>query len=150
MPKDFTELQRKMREKLQQLPRKIGVDAMRFFQDNFKKQGFVDKNLKKWAPRKADLLLINASKTTQKKAKKKKRPSKRGILRLTGELRNSLKYQIKGNEITVFSRKEYANIHNEGLPMKNGKRMPKRQFVGNSDALNKKIKKLIERQLNDI
>ena len=35
-----------------ELPKALGNDAVNHFKDNFRKQGFEDQTVKKWAPRK--------------------------------------------------------------------------------------------------
>jgi phage gpG-like protein len=76
--------------------------------------------------------------------------NRRGILMLNGDLRRSIKIKLMGNQIAVYSDSPYAAIHNDGLPMKNGKPMPKRQFIGKSANLNTKLTKIINETLKSV
>ena len=109
-----------------------------FFYDSFRKQGFDDKTVTKWTPR--------------KKADKR---AGRAILVKSGDLRRSIRFDTvnKNNlSVRIASDLPYAKIHNDGL-MGNawGKapfKMPKRQFIGDSYQLNEKVKKIILNNLN--
>lgn len=67
------------------------------------------------------------------------------------ELENSISFKADKTKVTIYSDKQYANVHNQGLNAKTfGKKsfkMPKRQFIGMTKNLenniNKKIEKLI-------
>jgi phage gpG-like protein len=104
-----------------------GVEAVNFYTRNFTKQGFDDNGVEHWKGRKRE----------------RKRDSGRAILVKSGALRRSL-LKRKAGKLSVFiiSPLAYANRHNEGL-----KGMPKRQFVGNSRKLNKKILFKLDRRI---
>ncbi len=59
------------------------------------------------------------------------------------ELENSIQYKIVGNKIVIFSDLPYAKVHNDGGKIKVfGKKtvtLPKRQFIGRSDELERRI-----------
>jgi phage gpG-like protein len=81
------------------LPAYVGTEAVRFFQDSFTRQGFIDKGFTKWKPRKA-----NAKRNT------------RAILMDTGALRRSIRIVSKGrNYVIVGATQPYAQVHNEGF-----------------------------------
>ncbi|WP_372747097.1 phage morphogenesis protein [Lutibacter sp.] len=133
------------------------VEGLNHFEDSFEKQGWDDSGVKDW----------KARKTVDKRGRDitRYRTNKRGKLGdlnsygrkndgraiLTGhstggnKLKNSLKARQISGGIEFSSDKPYAQRHNEGL---NG--MPKRQFMGASKALDKKIKRKIDKQLNQI
>lgn len=66
-------------------------------------------------------------------------PEPRPILQKTGKLRRSIRVMDKSTgEITIGSDVKYAGFHNSGK----GK-LPKRQFLGDSKILRKKLSKVI-------
>lgn len=135
---DFGKVEKQVRTQLEASLVLMGKTAKTFFYDSFRKQGFEDKTVTKWAPRKKD----------DKRAG-------RAILVKSGDLRRSIRFDTvnKSNlSVRIASDLPYARIHNEGLtgnafgkaPFK----MPKRQFIGDSYQLNEKVKKVIVTQLN--
>ena len=145
----------------------VGVEAVKFFKDSFDKEGFTDATLEKWEEverRKADSdwFGFDASGTAAKpdvKHSEKTRithyspaATQRKILSgASKELQSSIDYKTTRTGVFVFAQKVYAQIHNEGGPNKvfgkTGKGMPKRQFMGKSATLNKKIREII---LNEV
>lgn len=140
----FTKLQRN-------LPKIIGIEAVNHFKQSFRDGGFTDYHLEKW------------------KERKKAIDSGRGILVKTGALRKSIRVlRITNTSVTVGVDGNiipYAEIHNEGgtahrraFSYKRGRRMvyvkahgakyPKRQFIGNSIELNRKIKRRVILEMN--
>ncbi len=124
------------------LPDAIGTLAKNFFKKNFRKQGFDDNGVEKWVPRKRP----------DKARRKGEKVKKRAILVDTTNLRESIHVKSATfKKITIVSDAEYSKIHNEGLYGKAwGKhrfKMPKRQFMGESNNLNKEIKEFIERKV---
>lgn len=161
---DFPDLSRQINagEKFfRSLPKIVGNAAVNHFKDNFKREGFWDKGVKKWAPR------------------KRHEPGK-NILVQSGRLRRSIRHRTFGSRVVVFTDGiPYAKIHNEGgrvsgtakvkahnRKIKRGRTtkivavrahnrsfnytMPQRQFMGNSTALNRKIEKYVAEQFNKI
>lgn len=120
----------------------IGNEAKNFFVNSFRVQGFEDKTLEKWKPRK----------------KETKRSIGRAILvGPSADLRRSIirepvnKAQLS---VKISTDLPYAKIHNEGLNgLAFGKhpfKMPKREFMGNSYKLNEMCKKIVVSQLDKI
>lgn len=106
----------------------MGNDALNWFEDSFRNQGFTDDTLIRW------------------KARKKREREGRAILTKTGNLRRSLKKSNVGQyAIKITSNLPYANRHNDGL-----NKMPKRQFVGYSGKLNRKIIGKFEQKIKAI
>jgi hypothetical protein len=68
-----------------------------------------------------------------------KRNVGRALLVDSGALRNSLqKIKTSFEDITIGTRRiQYARRHNEGLTDRLGRKMPKRNFIGESNKLNK-------------
>ena len=96
------------------LLRTIGNNGVTMFKvNNFEAQGFIDSGVSRW----------------------KKKEANDGRKTLVGEtsiLRNTINYVVSRNGIKFGTLAKYGRRHNEGL---NG--MPKRQFMGDSEALNK-------------
>lgn len=108
----------------------MGNDAVNHFKDSFTNQGFQDETIEKWAPRKrAD----------------RKRPG-RGILIDSGKLRRSPVWRKSGRySAKISSNLPYAKRHDEGLDG-----MPRRQFVGYSGKLNKRLIKKFDTRIKRI
>lgn len=139
----------------------VGVEAVKFFKDSFIQQGWTDVNTEPWK---------------QRKTKDKGTKGNRKVLEKTGALMNSIQYEIRGNKIVVMSKDiPYAQIHNEGGVISTTQKvrshtrrtrsgrskvrahtrqieftMPKRQFMGNSQELNKKIELIIAKRIKKI
>ena len=120
-------------------------EAVNFFTENFRRQGFLDRSVKKWDKRKGNVdpgrgVLIG-------KANARGRGSRlsRSIKRLSISSRRAV--------VGVSGRaNQYAGVHNYGLRSgrKPGFTQKKRQFVGRSKTLDKKTLKLINRRVNKI
>ena len=126
---NFKGIEKKARTTLENAMVEIGNAAKSFFVENFRKQGFDDKNVEKWKPR--------------KKADKR---AGRAILVKTGDLRRSIIRNPANRaalSIKISTDLVYAARHNNGL-----KGMPKRQFMGDSYNLNERIKKIIVKRLD--
>ncbi len=120
----------------------IGVEAVNFYKKSFRDEGFTDKNLTKW-----------------KEVKRRENPKTKGAAKtrkiLTGDsklLSDSLDYEISSNGVNISSDMVYAEIYNEGGKAGRNKsaEIPKRQFVGKSDTLNKNLETEIESDLTNI
>lgn len=112
------------------------------FLDNFKAQGF---NGNKWQE--------------VQRRKSKKGPFQailqgKGSGRLRKDVANSVSRGRKNSRLsyTLIVENPYAAVHNEGLQSGRGKgfKMPKRQFVGTTSALRKKIGIKIQQKLRPI
>lgn len=117
-------------------------EAVQFFQENITgRQGFLDRTVKKWPARKRNLdpgrnLLVGKG-GGAKLYKSIARTSLSATRTVIG---------IKGPANV------YASVHNYGLRAGRGAgfMMPKRQFMGESKVLNRKIVRLIERRIKKI
>lgn len=162
------------------LPKVIGHEAREHFTDNFRRGGFVDGGLKRWPDVKRrdpsspwygfeyrgerrTSYAFRRDRVTGKtyKAKKQKRlnysPAATKHAPLTSKrnrLMNSIHARTRGMSAVVYTAVPYARVHNEGGEAKVfGKRsftMPKRQFMGHSAQLDKKVKAEIERRIDAI
>jgi phage gpG-like protein len=127
---NFKGIEKKARTTLENAMVEIGNAAKSFFVENFRKQGFDDKSVEKWQPR--------------KKADKR---AGRAILVKTGDLRRSIIRNPANRaalSIKISTDLIYAARHNNGL-----KGMPKRQFMSDSYNLNERIKKIIVKRLDN-
>lgn len=113
---------------------KIGNIVVNETKNNFKRQGFMDRSVRRWKPR-------------------KKRDTGRAILVKSGTLRRSIKRtSTSAKRVTVASAGKaavYAGVHNNGLRAGRGRgfKMPKRQFLGPSATTNKRIINLMRKTL---
>lgn len=113
----------------------VAVEAESFHAENFRKEGFTDVGFQKWQPRK----------------KADKNSSHRALLVLSSTLKgHALKGRVQGNSVVFNFPLEYMKVHNEGLHAGRGAgfEMPKRQFVGESAYLEKKIEDKARRLMN--
>lgn len=97
---------RDINDLIKKLPQWAGREAVNFYKDSWRRQGFINTSVEKWAARKSD----NKWGKTSKRKKKS-----RAILVQSGQLRRSIRYKVSGNTITVFTDVPYAQVHNEGL-----------------------------------
>lgn len=162
------------------LPRIVGVEAVEHFADNFRQGGFVNGGLHKWANvkrrdptsrwygfeykgEKRTYYAFKRDKKTGKtyKSEIQKRlnysPTATTRAVLTSKrnhLMNAFGYRAEAGKTTVYNDAPHAKIHNEGGTFKVfGKataKMPKRQFIGYSKELNKKIEQEMLRQIDRI
>ena len=122
------------------------------FRDSFHNEGFTDETLVKWPEverRKEENQKITKNKKTGKKSSRYSRKQQTSpILTDSGDLGDSIKWDMDYNkEIVITTDSEYAQIHNEGGMAGRGKKVkiPKRQFMGPSKQLEKKIEKTLIR-----
>lgn len=114
----------------------VAVELENFVEHNFQTEGFTDTSLIKWQPRK----------------KPDPKNGKRALLVDTTALHDAAtKARTKGDTVTVAIPLDYAQVHNEGGQAGRGKgfTMPKRQYIGESAYLNKKIEAKARKLLDD-
>ena len=140
--------EQKARKALENAVVEIGNTAKNFFVENFRKQGFDDKSVQKWKPRKRTTYKTKSGKLVD--------DTTRAILVKEGDLRRSI-IRVPNRaamSVKIQTNLDYAKIHNEGLMGKAfGKhpfKMPKRQFIGDSYNLNEKVKAVIVKRLDKI
>lgn len=135
----------------------IKVEGLNHFEESFDNEGFTDSSLKKWDARKTtdkrgrDITRYRTNKVGKKGALNNYGRKNEGRAILTGhatggnKLRNSLKAQKISDGVEFSTDKDYAQVHNEGEG-----NMPKRQFMGESKQLDKKIINKIDKSLDNI
>lgn len=121
----------------------MGQIALNHFTKSFRDQGFTDQHLETWKPR--------------KRLRQRDSDSGRGILigKGTGNLRKLRKQNIGKYKTRILANeaaRKYARVHNEGLRAGRGSgfQMPKREFVGFSSVMNRKIKQKINSKIHSI
>ncbi|MDR3132683.1 MAG: phage virion morphogenesis protein [Prevotellaceae bacterium] len=121
----------------------VGNEAVSHYKKSFRDEGFTDRNLKKWKEVKRRINPRNP------KAADATRPILTGK---TADLGESIKWGREGRKVVIKSDKVYAKVHNEGGRAGRGKgfKMPKRQYIGKSAELTKKINTKVGKQLNTI
>lgn len=113
---------------LRRLPRDVGNTALLFFLDLFKKEESPEG--KKWEAIKVEGI--------------GDRSARRGLLIKSGALRKSIRLsRVTSNSITISSNVPYSKYHNEGIPG----RLPQRQFIGSSKALNRRLQRMIRAKI---
>jgi len=132
------------------MPIKAGRIAKDLFQENFLKGGFVDGGIHEWQPSKR-LGTKNDEGKVVGKAKGAKGEYKT-LMSSRNNLFNSIEYRIDDSGVVIENRVPYAAVHNEGLHAGRGKgfTMPQRQFIGDSEELDKSIEDMIENELTKI
>lgn len=131
-------LDKKVRTALETSLILIGNEAKNQFTDNFKKQGFEDKAVEPWKPR-----------------KKGEKRAGRAILVKSGDLRRSIhvgRINKSALSIRIMTDLKYASVHNFGerAGRGNGFKMPKRKFIGDSFKLNEKVKRIVVKKLDSV
>lgn len=148
-------------------PALVGGLAVQFFQDRFKRQGWLDRRFEPWPKRKRE----------------DRNPRRRAILVKTGRLRRSIRVASRtASSVLVGTDVPYAQVHNEGFSgpvrqnvrahnvrahsrKRDGRRervrahsrqahartmqqnIPQRRFMGESDLLNRRIERHLENEL---
>ena len=130
-PKEFNDRIKLFLRLRRTLPVLLGNKAKNFFVANFRKQGFDDKGVEKWQPRKFNGLA------------RQKKDSGRAILVKTGNLRRSIRVKSASmSKIVISSDLDYAAVHNDGT-----NKMPQRKFIGDSENLRKELTKTITKEI---
>lgn len=156
------ELQKLLDKAAEEIPEQtmkiVEVVGLNFIKKNFEDEGFNDNGLTKWAERK----------TTDREGRdltRHKRTTKRGSAGsltkfgrenigraiLTGhntggdKLRNSFKARREKLKVFFYTYKDYAQYHNEGKGS-----LPKRQFIGKSADLERKIENKFKKTLDKL
>jgi phage gpG-like protein len=133
----------------------MGTEALNHFIMSFRNQGFTDSAFVGWAKRKNKKDNYKKGRVRDASGGTRSLDIGRAILvgKGTGELKKSLQKRNRGRySVVIQSDKIYANVHNEGLKSGRGRGfiMKKRQFVGYSGVLDRKLQQRINIRLNRI
>jgi phage gpG-like protein len=137
---DLRIAERKIRRAMEAAIVDVGNTAKVFFVDSFRKQGWDDRTIEHWQPRKRTTYRTRSGRIVD--------DTTRAILVKTGDLRRSIIRNPANRAaltIKISTDLVYAARHNNGL-----KNMPKRQFMGDSYNLNEKVKAVIVKRLDNI
>jgi phage gpG-like protein len=146
----FSELAARLNDALNKdIPDIVGIEAVNHYQEGFQNEGFTDKALDRWVEVK------------RRQGKGKGADAGRKILTgRTGALHDSIEYKVEPGKVIVSANPanagagvNYAAVHNFGVNNAGRRRnttIPKRQFIGESQALNKKIQNAIEEHLKKV
>lgn len=131
------------------LPRVIANDSLNHFLQGFRNGGG-QTDAGRWRKRKLRIRDFT-SKSKKVKARVRKQAG-RAVLVDTGALRRDVRVRRTTIKSIVIGTQSiaYARRHNEGLTDKLGRKMPKREFLGDSRKLDKKNVKTILRKINKI
>lgn len=137
-------------------PYLAGDIAVNHFRENFDKEGFVNNGLQKW--KEVERRKKESSWYGFKPGNKKNFSQTRAsdpILKDTNELRDATDYDVRSNgEVAIVNDKSYAEVHNDGgtayIFGKKPFTMPKRQFIGHSKELDRKLEDMITDELERI
>lgn len=138
---------KKFEAALKRSRKQAGQSAVRHFRESFRNEGFTDEGLDKWAQVQRKIPETSAYETATRAQRS------RGILRGRGILANSVKVlNESGFKVTIgVAGLKYAAVHNDGAELSRSKIfgrqtrkpftvvIPKRQFIGNSRVLERKI-----------
>ena len=132
---DFAKMGKNIEYMIRKLPTVSGTIAVNFFKDSFTRKGFINKSFEKWQPRQNDDDL------------------KGSLMLVSANLKRSIKKDVGSNYVIVSSDTAYSKAHNEGLTIRKRSssfKMPKRQFMGKSEVLMKRIELNFNKQLKAI
>jgi len=139
-------------------PELAGIEAVNFSKERFRQKNWLDRTREKWKPR------------------KRKAPGSLMVGKGSGRLKKSIrKVRQTRNSVTIGTDVPYARIHNEGGDItktvsvrshtrkrkgrstkvksharKMNTSIPKRQFVGESAILLRRIERLLQREITNI
>lgn len=137
------------------VPRIIGVEAKKHFREGFQKEGFTGATFEPWQEVKRRAESKMKRNKNGKVSKRQHRDQLRKILVDKGHMRDSIDYSITGMDIEVGTDDEIGKVqaHNEGTTTagRNNKvTIPKRQFIGPSAVLDKKLETRLSKDVTNI
>lgn len=131
---------------MQGAPKKAGVILVEEFNQNFKRQGYVNKGgvFVPWKPRRSEARVRFG--TTGKRNLSRKSKESRAILVQSGNMKRDIRIKSATHDtVTIVNTMPYAKRHNDGL---NG--MHKRPFMVESKQATDRIRKMIVDNVNKI
>jgi phage gpG-like protein len=156
LPSDIGVFISRFRDKLFSiLPTIVAVEGQTHFEESWDNQGFTDKSLKKWKKRKGPKQYTKAHNETAASKAFKKKDTGRAIL--VGQstdtkgthLKDTIRSDANSARVIFETDKAYAQVHNEGGRAGRGAGfiMVKRQFMGPSEELDKKIHQKLDKEM---
>jgi len=146
----------KLQKLHQKFPQMAAILAVNFSKERFIQKNWVDRSASRWEPRKKE--------------------SKGSLMAKSGRLKRSVrKLKVTRNSVTIGTDVSYAQIHNEGGTInktvnvrshsrtrkgreenvrahtrKMNLKIPKRQFLGESAILQRRIERMLDKQIKQI
>ncbi|HRO76509.1 MAG TPA: phage virion morphogenesis protein [Crocinitomicaceae bacterium] len=162
MANDFLKKLNHAQKVMKRMPKMVAKEAVRFSKERFQQQNWIGDTTEQWKKRKPSWSTESAKR------------SRRNILTDTGRLRRSIRTVSESSDkVTIGTDVPYAQIHNSGgrftakqnvkahTRKRNGKEytvkahkrtihvnMPKRQFIGNSQYLTKRLIRIMSAEFN--
>jgi phage gpG-like protein len=130
------------------MQRIVKTEALNLFEESWDTQGFNDAGVSKWKKRKEPSQKFKKNGKERKGFKKWKAKDKGRAILVShrsdtkgGHLKDSLRGEISGLRVFIYTDKKYAQIHNEGGRAGRNKnaRIPQRKFMGSSRTLDERI-----------
>lgn len=160
-PNDLFKQLRQIEKLIQRdIPRIVKNEGLKHFTESWDKQGFTDQNLVKWKEREPPEKLTKKKKQTSKTYTKWAAKNEGRALLISnrndtqgGHLKDSITARVSGGQLVIFATdKPYAEIHNSGGMAGRGlkAKIPKRQFMGESETLFRNIEKKIDKRIKEI
>jgi len=128
-------IDQEIRNSINKLMKRFAVKSIKYYQDNYTKEQKNDKKPEPWKPR---------SKKSRSKNDKKFGSIKRPILFDTGELKKGFRYRVINNGFRIYNNVEHGQYHNEGTS-----KLPKREFLYESENLIKEMEKEITKEFSE-
>ena len=138
------------------LPHLVGAKAVKHFKDSFQNEGFTDEVLVKWQ----DVKRRTNPRKRRTRSGRTPASETQPILTNSGDLGRSIDYTpqpgmvvVKSDTKGAGSDKDYAAAHNEGTTTAGRKHnvvIPKRQFMGKSKVLDRKVMEICTAQMKRI
>ncbi|MBS7334245.1 MAG: phage virion morphogenesis protein [Weeksellaceae bacterium] len=151
----LTKLHR-LRQLHKRFPELAAIEAVNFSKERFVAKNWLDRSANRWQPRKKE--------------------SKGSLMAKTGRLKRSVrKLKTTRNSVTIGTDVPYAQIHNEGGHIRSvvdvqahsrvrkgrtervrphvrimNTKIPKRQFIGESAILLRRIERMLDKQIKEI
>lgn len=150
LPSDLQNMGKRVMEKVRELlPTIVSIEGLRHFEQSWDNQGFTNKSPSKWKPRKEPK--HGKKRWGEKNAGRAILVSHQADTKGT-HLKDSLREEHTEKEVIFSTDKVYAQVHNEGGHSGRGKgfTMVKRQFMGPSQALDKKIQDKLTREITKL
>ena len=139
------------------LPDAVGVEAVNYYKSSFDNEAWEGNKWPDVKRRDPNSPWYGFEYQAQTGGKKNFKPTRTTAKILHGEneeLRKAITYRKKPGKVIVSNEKSYATVHNNGETAKvfgkHSFKMPKRQFIGNSDKLNNNIRDKIQRDVENI
>lgn len=165
---DFAQKVLRLKKLYRKFPDMAAIEAVNFSKERFVRKNWVDQTNQPWKKRKPSPEWYSAAQN--------KEAARGSLMVKSGRLKRSIrKIKVTRNSVTIGTDVPYAETHNEGAVInqtvnvkahsrkrkaRNEKvkahsrkrkiKIPKRQFIGESAILLRRIERLVQREINEI